>query len=216
MSFGNRFKMLNEQNNDINTTDTNTNAQPKSWATITSKPAVPIIKNIVIANEDTGEDYVLPYTYTLWYHNLNDHNWKIDSFIKMCNISNVSEFWRFINNFNKIGYKNRDIFLMREGIDPMWEHPENRNGGICSFRVEMHNALEMYEHLCMHMVLNLICDIPNDITGISFMPKGHTAFVKIWNKDKDNDLSHSLNKSILDKYSNTKVSIKYRPNNPEF
>lgn len=192
--------------------------EPKSWANIVTSAPVTKIKDIVnelaVNTKSNGSEYILPSSYTLWYHSLTDNNWKIDSFQKMCTIYNISDFWRMINNFDKIGYKNRDLFLMKSDIEPMWEHVENRNGGICSFRVEMHNSLEIYENLCAYMVLESLSDIPNDINGISFSPKRNLAFVKIWNKNRDNDLSKTLNKDILKKYGD--LSIKYRPNNPEF
>lgn len=211
----NRFNILTKST----TADaTSTTAIKKSWSDIISTPAaaVPIIKKVEMRNVDhnNGCNISLNDTYTLWYHGLTDKNWDISSYKKMCTIKNVSEFWRMLNNFDKIGYRNRHLFLMKNNIKPMWEDENNKNGGVCSFKIEVHNSLEIYENLSTHMVLGLISDIPSDINGISFCPKGNTVFVKVWNKDRDNDLSLMLNKSILDKYGN--LSIKYIPNKPEY
>jgi hypothetical protein len=189
----------------------------KTWATIANQAPIiqPIIVDTIVkANTRNGSDIMLADNYTLWYHSLTDKNWNIDSFKKMCTITNVSEFWRMINNFDKIGHRTRNLFLMKGDIYPMWEHPDNRNGGICSFRIELHNSLEIYENLCSHMVLGSLSDIPSDINGISFCPKGHTVFVKIWNRDRNNNLTKLMNKSILDKYCS--LSVLYTPNKPEF
>lgn len=179
---------------------------PHSQITISKVPIKEDINN--------GSSIALSDKYSLWSHGLTDKNWEISSYTQMCTINNVSEFWRMINNFDKIGHRNRHLFLMKDGIQPMWEFSENRNGGVCSFKIEVHNSLEIYENLCSHMILGSLSDIPSDINGISFCPKGNTVFVKVWNRNRDNDLSKMLNKAILNKYGS--LSIKYIPNKPEY
>ena len=202
----NRFNIFNENSAPVK----------KSWSDIIKTPVkvVPIVNETKESVDNNGSNISLIDTYTLWYHGLNDKSWNLDSYKKMCTITNVSEFWRMLNNFDKIGYRNRHLFLMKNDIKPMWEDENNKNGGVCSFKIEVHNSLEIYENLSTHMVLGLISDIPSDINGISFCPKGNTVFVKVWNRNKNNDLSLMLNKTILDKYGS--LSIKYIPNKPEY
>jgi hypothetical protein len=163
---------------------------------------------------DCGEQYKLPYKYVLWSHDLYDKNWDIKSYKKLCTVETVSEFWRLFNNFNKLGFKYVHFFLMKEGIDPIWEHPKNRDGGVCSFRIELDNALNVWNDLGVAMACNVLNDLPSDINGVSISPKNNWAIIKIWNQDSSNDTSVTMSKHILDKYN--ELSIKYKANEPEY
>jgi len=63
--------------------------------------------------------------------------------------------------------------------------------------------------MCSKLVL-----LVDDINGISFTPKNNWAIIKIWNKDKNNDLTKLLHRDLLNKYK--KVSIQYKKNEPEY
>ena len=169
-------------------------------------------------NIDNGEQLQFS-NYVMWCHDVFNKNWNIDAYEKLCEISDVSKFWRLFNNIEKLGFRVNNFFFMKEGVDPIWEHPQNRNGGICSFKTDIDQALDLFEKLCIRMICNQLNDsfsddFNNDINGISFSPKNNSAIIKIWNKDKKNDLSVSLSKDILDYCKD--MSIKYKENNPEY
>ncbi len=106
---------------------------------------------------------------------------------------------------------------MKDDTDPIWEHPNNRNGGICSFKTDIENGMKVYEDLCVRMVCRVLTERQSDISdinGISISPKNNWAIIKIWNKNRSNDLSKSLSKYIIDTYHD--MSIKYKENEPEF
>ena len=168
----------------------------------------------VIVDTHEGMDIQLNSKYNVWIHDVNSKDWSINGYKTLCSIENVSEFWRFLNNINKIGLKFNNIFLMKDGIDPTWEHPDNRHGGVCSFKIELENSLPVYEDLCLHMISNKLNHDDSDINGISISPKNNWALIKIWNKQKGNDLTITLNKDIMIKYHD--LSIKYKSNEPEY
>jgi len=183
-------------------------------------------KNIVVDDNDdnnnnnnlnkneNGSNLTLPTNYVLWCHDIYNKDWSLTGYTKLCRISNISEFWKLFNNLDKIGYKMNNFFFMKDGTDPTWEHVNNRNGGICSFRTDIDSSLKMYEDLCTRMVYgNLTVDM-NDINGISFSPKNNWAIIKIWNKNKNNDLSKTLDYHVLNTYKD--ASIKYKENEPEY
>jgi len=165
-------------------------------------------------HQDIGTNIPLSHNFVLWCHDIYNKDWSLQGYQSLCTITNVSEFWQLFNNLNKLGYKMNNFFLMKEGIDPTWEHEKNRNGGICSLKTDISDALNMYEELCSYMVCNSLTDCPSDITGISFSPKNNWAIIKIWNSSKLNDLSVTLNTELLGKYKDN--SIKYKENNPEY
>ena len=161
-----------------------------------------------------GKNILIGHKYTLWCHDINNKNWNISGYKKLVVFNNVSSFWQIINNFSKIGIKFNHFFLMKDDIEPTWEHEENRKGGVCSFKIELNKSPDVFQHLCIHMVCGLLTEKYDDINGISMSPKNNWAIIKIWNKDSKNDLSKNLLKDILDKYSH--LGIRYKTNIPEY
>lgn len=179
---------------------------------------VPIVKDIKMSDEPKEDDLKLFTSYTLWCHDTYNKDWSLQSYKKMYTINTVSDFWKVYNNLNKMGYKSNNFFLMKHNIDPIWEHPNNRNGGLCSFKVETEHALSVFENLSMRMLCGMLTDNhPNeleDINGVSFSSKNSWTIIKIWNSDKKYDISKMLKKEITNTYKNT--SIIYKENAPEY
>lgn len=165
-------------------------------------------------NDKTGSNINLNNKYVLWAHNINDDNWEISSYKKLCTISTISEFWRLFNNFKKIGWKYMHFYLMKSGVVPIWEHPENKNGGICSFRVEMDKALEVWEDVGVRMMCNMIISDHTDINGISISLKHNWGLIKIWNKNNENNIAKLMHNEMKAKYAN--FSIMYKINKPDY
>lgn len=161
-----------------------------------------------------GSDIKLHCKFTLWCHDIHNKNWNINGYKNICTFNDISSFWRIFNNFNKYGIKFNHFFVMREGVQPIWEHPINRNGGVCSFKIELNSYEHIWEDLNMRMMCGILTDNSKDINGISISPKNNWAIIKIWNKDSNNDLSICLSNNILERYS--KYSIRYKPNAPEY
>lgn len=168
-----------------------------------------------IQDENTsGNEIYLPFKYILWCHDIFNKDWSLNGYNKLCEITTVTDFWKLFNNLEKLGFKINNFFLMRDGTDPTWEHENNRNGGICSMRIEIENSLKIYEELCSYLMCNKLVEDIADINGISISPKNNWAIIKIWNRNKNNDLSKLLNETLLDKYKD--FSIKYKENEPEY
>lgn len=178
------------------------------WTVASKKKNVRKVPNII------PNDVMLNCEYVMWCHNIQNKDWSLNGYTKLCNIKTVSEFWKLSNNLDKLNFKMNNFFLMKVGINPIWEDPNNRDGGICSFRVELDNALAVYELLCVYLMCCKLVQSVDDINGISFTPKNNWAIIKIWNKDGTNDLAKSLHKDILFKYK--KISIQYKKNEPEY
>lgn len=148
----------------------------------------------------TGENIKLNNVYTLWSHDVLNKNWTLSSYKKICVIDNVSAYWRYMNNFCRIGYRHQNYYFMKDGILPLWEHEENKHGGEGSFKIETDNFLEVYEEIMSYMVGGELSSDMDDINGIAFTPRNNWILIKIWNKDKNKNMINSLNKKILNKY----------------
>lgn len=156
----------------------------------------------------------LPSRYIFWCHDIYNKDWSINSYIKLCLLETVSDFWRLFNNLDKLNYKTNNFFLMKEDTEPTWEHKNNRFGGICSLRADIVQSLIIFEDLAVLLMCSILNSNQDDINGLSFSPKNNWAIIKIWNKDRENDLTKTMNKKIIMKYKD--FSIKYKGNEPEY
>lgn len=203
-------------------------AEENEWKVVNSKKKKKTTKNIIVDNEtsvlnvslnsneikDNGSGIHLPSKFIFWCHDIHSKDWSINGYSKLCSLENISDFWKLFNNLNKLGYKINNFFLMKDDTDPTWEHINNRDGGICSLRIEITEAINTYEDLCTRLMCNILTNNYSDINGISISPKNNWAIIKIWNKSTNNDLSKTLTIDILEKYKNG--SIKYKANEPEY
>ncbi len=71
---------------------------------------------------------------------------------------------------------------MRDGIEPMWEDPRNKQGGCFSYKVDNKIVKETWKDLCYCISGNSISTplFNNSVTGISISPKKSFCIIKIW------------------------------------
>jgi hypothetical protein len=75
------------------------------------------------------------------------------------------------------------LFIMKDGISPMWEDPKNRNGGCFSYKVSNKTVFEVWRDLTYVLIGETVSsNIPfvNSVTGITISPKKNFCIVKIW------------------------------------
>lgn len=148
-------------------------------------------------------------------HGVYEKNWTLASYKDVCTLTSFRDFWYFINNFKFFNYTKTHFFVMRNGINPLWEDEENRNGGICKIQFTLLLAVEAWELLLLLTLNESILQTKNHlVNGISFNPKSNCVIIKIWSNNGDVDISKLLNQQILDKYKN--LSIKHSRVVPEY
>ena len=158
-----------------------------------------------------GKDKVLKNTWILWAHDGESSDWTLKSYEKLCEITNISEFWKLLNNFEILNVQMKNYFLMKNGITPLWEDKENRYGGIASFRVEYGKYIDLWTDLCMYTISENIYTNMDDINGISLGAKNSWVVIRLWNKSVKN-ISSNLNEDFLKKYSY--LATRYKKNEP--
>ena len=87
----------------------------------------------------------------LWYHDPLDTNWKLSSYKNLQEISNLQEFWEIYKFLDNKIIENSMLFLMREGINPLWEDTNNMNGGSWSFKITKGNLYKTWLNLSIHL-----------------------------------------------------------------
>ena len=129
--------------------------------------------------------------WTLWYHNPSDSNWSIDSYNKLINLKNIDDYWIVNTHLQPKIIESSMLFLMRDGIEPMWEDPQNIDGGCWSFKLSKKNIDKIWNDFTMNLLGENFLSIEDKkiINGISLSPKKNFCILKIWlNNKKYNSL----------------------------
>jgi len=119
----------------------------------------------------------------LWAHLPQDSNWALDSYKRVSRLESIEETISVIETLPEPLVKNCMLFVMRDGIAPMWEDPKNRDGGNFSYKISNKIVPETWRDLSYMLVgesLSSNNDIANSVTGISISPKKNFCIIKIW------------------------------------
>jgi len=140
-------------------------------------------------------NYQLNTNWCLWYHGINDKNWKNSSYKNIYDICNAHDI-KFLNEtIQTIHLQNSMLFIMREGIFPTWEDPDNREGCCISFKIP-NNILKEQFDLILNRILSedLLKDKENIeyLNGLSIIPKKEFNIVKLWLRRSDENFTDSL------------------------
>jgi hypothetical protein len=130
------------------------------------------------------EEVHLNDIWSYYFHDPNDDNWSLTSYIRMHNVSTVQDFWN-IHLSVKDKLKNGMFFIMREHVFPCWDDSSNINGGCLSIKVLKENLVDYWEALCIKLLGETLLVDKNKnqwdvINGISTSPKRYFCIVKIW------------------------------------
>jgi len=132
------------------------------------------------------ESYVfhkLRFKWNLWAHLPQDPDWTVKSYKKIYQFKTIEEAIAIIELLPADLVKNCMLFIMRDGITPMWEDQKNRNGGCFSYKVSNKNVFEVWRDLTYVLVGETISTnstFVNNVTGITISPKKNFCIVKIW------------------------------------
>jgi hypothetical protein len=229
----NMFKQYYTKKNNFKQNKTRLVMNNEGYATMTAvKKKEKIITecNEVDVDEDLY-DRELPNNYRILAHHNDDKNWDYTSYHNITILTKWRELSQFFNTLNKSSgeckYTDFDIFMMKGEISPMWEDTENRNGSICSIKIDsITDGYELFKSLSYHMINNTLLKFtPNlwdIVNGLSFSPKkidnynldSYCVIIKIWFKVNilnygdhyklfNNDISE-----IISRYSTKVKSIK--------
>lgn len=212
------INLINDQDNDMNVvTSINTVEKIKIVHDVDTNQ----IQNQNIPDEDQkGSHLVFNHKWKVYVHEAESDNWTINSFDDdFFTIESVSTALQFFEHMHKFNTKMYNFFIMKSNddvfIEPIWEHEQNRNGGICSIRIDSLHSIELLQQLLI-LTFNesLINGDNNIINGISFGSKTNWALIKIWTNNKVDDISKLLPQSIINSYPN--INIRYKQNIPEY
>ena len=74
----------------------------------------------------------LQYSWILWYHDPENKDYSLESYVKIADISTPQQFWTVVDSISKEAWESGMFFFMRRGFKPLWDAPENEAGGTWS------------------------------------------------------------------------------------
>ena len=90
------------------------------------------------------ETYKLKNKWNLWAHLPQDPDWTVKSYKKISQFKSIQDVVGITELLPEGLVKNCMLFIMKDGITPMWEDSKNRNGGCFSYKVSNKNVFEVW------------------------------------------------------------------------
>ena len=134
--------------------------------------------------QETSESF-LNDTWNLYFHDPDNQNWEMESYILLTSISTVEEYIMLFNSLKDVWHKGM-FFLMREHIQPIWEDKHNKNGGCLSFKIWKNEVGTIWEELSYKLLGEVLLKDKTHwqkICGISISPKRSYCIGRIWISD---------------------------------
>lgn len=139
----------------------------------------------------------LQYSWILWYHDPENKDYSLESYVKIADMSTPQQFWTVIDSISKEAWESGMFFFMRRGFKPLWDTPENEAGGAWSKKIEASEVYSVFVDLMVHCITNeLMSSRKETLVGITISPKGPFSIVKIWNTTTTVSDNAYLNQTI--------------------
>jgi len=135
-----------------------------------------------------GTFHKLSDKWTLWAHLPHNTDWSLKGYIPVFTFTTLEETVSLIQKLPLKLVENCMLFIMRDGIHPMWEDPQNRDGGCFSYKVLSNNIYVAWKELTYATVGGSISTKKgffDSVAGITISPKKKFCIIKIWMKNCD-------------------------------
>ena len=125
--------------------------------------------------------------WSLFYHLPQNKNWDLVSYVNIFSSIDTLEKLIAINEYipeNIVKYCM--LFVMLQGVTPMWEDKQNRKGGCFSYKVVNKHVKNVWKELMYLLCTSQLTINPinmSKVTGITISPKRNFCIIKIWLSD---------------------------------
>lgn len=96
------------------------------------------------------------YRWTIWHDKHTDsENYENRLYVLHEDVADIATFYRVYNNYPWDKIRLRDsVHIFRKGVKPVWEDPENLNGGCWTFRVPKAKAQAFFHEIAILCMAN--------------------------------------------------------------
>jgi hypothetical protein len=140
-----------------------------------------------------GDDMKLNSQWTVWIHENDNQDWDLASYESIYHINSIGSMWRFLSVFDNLNKNVRQYYIMRDGITPIWEDNNNKNGAICSIMIDNTTrggkngrcdlGVDAFTALCILVLNESFVKDNNDINGLCYSIKSKSVLNKLWVRD---------------------------------
>uniref|UniRef100_A0A6C0JX61 Eukaryotic initiation factor 4E n=1 Tax=viral metagenome TaxID=1070528 RepID=A0A6C0JX61_9ZZZZ len=127
--------------------------------------------------------HTLHDTWVLWTHLPHEQDWRKESYKEIMSFHTVEEAIGLLDAIPPDMLINCMIFIMRQGITPLWEDSKNINGGCFSYKIDNRSIPTVWKDLMYSLIGETLSNnesVQESITGITVSPKKRFCIVKIW------------------------------------
>ena len=140
------------------------------------------------SSQTVPEQHLLNDKWVLYHHLPSEKNWTLSGYTVLANDIDKTEKVIALKNYlpeNMIKYSM--LFLMREGITPLWEDPQNKDGGCFSYKVFNKQVEQVWRDLMCVCCGETLSDEKycKYINGITISPKKNFCIIKVWLSSKE-------------------------------
>ena len=138
---------------------------------------------MISMSTDAQEYHPLNNNWCLWGHMPHNTDWSIASYINISTFQTVEDTIAITETLTDVLVKNCMLFVMKKNIAPVWEDPQNRNGGFFSYKISNKIVYDVWKKLTYALVGETLCVEHSNfrlVTGISVSPKKDFCIIKIW------------------------------------
>jgi hypothetical protein len=149
--------------------------------------------------KESNEYHKLKNKWNMWSHLPQDSDWSVNSYKKIFQFKNLEETIAITESLPEGLVKNCMLFIMKDGIIPMWEDVRNRNGGCFSYKVSNKYVYEVWRDLTYVITGETISSnntFVNSVTGITISPKKNFCIIKIWMTNCDHQNPQVVTQSV--------------------
>jgi hypothetical protein len=131
---------------------------------------------------ESPETTKLKTTWVLWYHDPENRDYSLKSYIEIAPFATPVQFWSVIDSIPKEAWESGMYFFMRKGYKPQWEADEHKHGGAWSKKVDAGDTHAVFIDCMVHCLAESFLKSSNEcIAGVTVSPKGQFHIVKVWN-----------------------------------
>lgn len=131
------------------------------------------------------EEEYLNDIWSLYFHASADPDWTLSSYVRLTDISTVNEFLLSAKGLEDKVQDNM-FFLMREGIYPCWDDPNNMYGACLCLKFAKQDVVKAWKYMGSRVLGETVMKERSEtlvVNGISISPKKNYSILKIWLKD---------------------------------
>ena len=127
----------------------------------------------------------LENTWKIWAHLPHNTDWSLTSYKCIYTFTSMEDVIAISETLPEILVKNCMLFIMKDGIAPVWEDVNNRGGGCFSYKVPNKSVYSVWKDLTYSLTgetLTSNASFMKNVNGITISPKKNFCIIKIWMK----------------------------------